>query len=83
MGKYNKQIKDLETTQETWIGNFRTQHKKRLQKCQELYASEQKKIDKAVYSTDDLHAYATYKQALDTYKETKDKVSSLVDQHHQ
>ena len=79
MGKYNNQIKDLETTHETCIGNFRTQHKKRLQKCQELYASKQQKIDKAVSSTDELQAYATIKQVLDTYKETKDKVNSLVD----
>ena len=83
LGKYTNQIKDLETTHKTWIWNFSTQHKKRLQKCQELYASEQQKIDKAVYSTDELQAYAIYKQALDIYKETKDKASSLVDQHHQ
>ena len=75
LGNYTIQIKDLETTHETWIGNFRKQHKKRLQKYQELYATEQQKIDQAVYST--------YKQVLDTYNETKDKASSLVDQHHQ
>ena len=38
-----------------------------------MYASEHQKIDKTVYSTDELLAYAIYKQALDTYKETKDK----------
>ena len=81
LGKYNNQIKDLDTTHETWIGNFSTQHKKRLQKCQGLYASEQQKIDKAVYSTDELQAYVVHKQALDAYKETKDKASSLVDQY--
>ena len=75
LGKCNNQIKDLDTTNETWIGNFSTQHKKRLQRCQELYASEQQKIDKTLYSTDDLLAYAIYKQALDTYKETKDKTA--------
>ena len=73
--KYNNQIKDLDTIHETWIGNISTQHKKRLQKCQELYASEQQKIDKTVYSTDELQTYAIYKQALDTYKETKDKAA--------
>ena len=75
LGKYNNQIKDLDTTHETWIGNFTTQHKKRLQKYQELYTSEQHKIDKTVYSTDELQAYAIYKQALDTYKDTKDKAA--------
>ena len=39
LGKYNNQIKDLDTTHETWIGNFSTQHKKREQKSQRLYAS--------------------------------------------
>ena len=63
LGKYNNQIKDLDTTHETWPGNFSAQHKKRLQKCQELYASEQQKIDKTVYSTDKLQAYAIYKQS--------------------
>ena len=51
------------------------QHKKRLQRCQELYATEQPKIDKTVYTTDELQAYAMYKPALDTYKETKDKAT--------
>ena len=37
----------------------------------------------AVSSADGLQAYATIKQALDTFKETKDKVNSQVDQHHQ
>ena len=27
-GKYHQQIKDLDTTHETWIGNFSSQHKK-------------------------------------------------------
>ena len=27
-GKYHQQIKDLDTTQETWIGNFSSQHKR-------------------------------------------------------
>ena len=75
MGKCNNHIKDLDTTHETWIGNFTTQHKKRLQRCQELYASEQHKTDKTVYSTDELQAYAIYKQALDTYKDTKAKAA--------
>ena len=30
LGKYNNQIKDLDTTHETWIGNFSTDYKKRL-----------------------------------------------------
>ena len=30
LGKYNQQIKDLDTTHETWVGNFSSQHKKRL-----------------------------------------------------
>ena len=75
LSKYNNQIKDIDTTHETWIGTFSTQHKKRLQKCQELYATEQHNIDKTVYSTDELQAYAIHKQALDTYKETKDKAA--------
>ena len=28
LGKYNTHIKDLDTTHETWIGNFSAQHKK-------------------------------------------------------
>ena len=40
-----------------------------------MYATEEKKIDKTVYSTDDLQAYAIYKPALDTYKETNDKAT--------
>ena len=39
----------------------------RLQRCQELYTTEQHKIDKTEYSTDELQAYAIYKPALDTY----------------
>ena len=74
-GKYNQQIKDLDTTHETWIGNFSSQHKKKLKICQELYKVEQHKIDKTEYSTDDLQAYAIYKLAVDTYKNTKDKVT--------
>ena len=49
--------------------------RKDLQKCQELYASEQHKIDKTVHSTDELQAYAISKQALDTYKNTKEKAT--------
>ena len=64
--KYNTYIKDIYTAHEISSWNFTTQHKKRLRKCQELYASEQHKIDKTVYSVDELQAYATYKQALDT-----------------
>ena len=75
LGKYNNHIKDLYTAHETWIGNFTTQYKERLQKCQELYASEQHKIDKTVYLRDELQTYAIYKQALDTYKDTKDKTA--------
>ena len=43
--------------------------------CQELYKIEQHKIDKTVYSTDELQAYAIYKPAVDTYKNTKEKVT--------
>ena len=75
LGKYNTHIKDIEKVHETWIGNFTAQHKKRLQRCQELYETEEQKIDKNVYSTDELQAYVIYKPALDTYKETKDKAT--------
>ena len=75
LGRYHQQIKDLDTTHETWVGNFSSQHKKKLQKCQELYTTEQHKIDKTEYSTDELQAYAIYKPALDTYKNTKEKVT--------
>ena len=76
LGRYHQQIiKDLDTTHETWVGNFSSQHKKKLQKCQELYRTEQHKIDKTEYSTDELQAYAIYKPALDTYKNTKEKVT--------
>ena len=74
-GKYHQQIKDLDTTHETWIGNFSSQHKKKLKICQELYKVDQHKIDKTEYSTDELQAYAIYKLAVDTYKNTKEKVS--------
>ena len=83
LGKYNNQIKDLNTTHETWIGNFSTHHKKRLQKCQEVYASEQQKIDKTIYSTDELQAYAIYKQVLDMYKETKDRAPEKYSKDHE
>ena len=75
LGKYNTHIKDIEKSHETWIGNFTAQHKKRLQACQELYATEEQKVDKTVYSTDELQAYAIYQPALDTYKETKDRAT--------
>ena len=75
LGKYNTHIKDIERSHEAWIGNFTAQHKKRLQACQELYATEEKKVDKTVYSTDELQAYAIYQPALDTYKETKDRAT--------
>ena len=75
LGRYHQQIKDLDTTHETWIGNFSSQHKKKLQRCQELYKVEQHKIDKTEYSTDELQAYAIYKPAVDTYKNTKEKVN--------
>ena len=75
LGRYHQQIKDLDTTHETWIGNFSSQHEKKLQRCQELYKVEQHKIDKTEYSTDELQAYAIYKPAVDTYKNTKEKVT--------
>ena len=40
-----------------------------------MYRTEQHKIDKTEYSTDELQAYAIYKPALDTYKHTKEKVT--------
>ena len=75
LGRYHQQIKDLDTTHETWVGNFSSQHKKKLQKCQDLYRTEEHKIDKTEYLTDELQAYAIYKLALDTYKNTKEKVT--------
>ena len=75
LGRYHQQIKDLDTTHETWIGNFSSQHKKKLQKCQELYKVEQHKIDKTEYSTDELQAYAIYQPAVDTYLKTKGKIT--------
>ena len=55
---------------------FNSQHKKKLQKCQELYKVEQHKVDKTEYSTDELQAYAIYKPAVDTYKNTKEKITA-------
>ena len=78
LGRYHQQIKDLDTTHETWIGNFSSQHKKKLQRCQGLYRVEQHKIDKTEYSTDELQAYAIYKPAVYTYKNTKEKVSESI-----
>ena len=75
LGKYNTHIKEIEIAHETWIGNFTAQHKKRLQACQKLYATEEQKVDKTAYSTDELQAYAIYQPALDTYKETKDRAT--------
>ena len=43
LGRYLQQIKYLDTTHENWIGNFSSQHKKKLQRCQELYKIEQHK----------------------------------------
>ena len=40
-----------------------------------MYKVEQHKIDKTEYSTDELQAYAIYKPAVDTYKNTKEKVT--------
>ena len=37
LGKCQQKIRDLDTTHETRVGNFSGQHKKKLQKCQELY----------------------------------------------
>ena len=54
LDKYNTHIKDIEKSHETWIGNFTAQHKKRLQAYQEQYATEEQKVDKTVYSTDEL-----------------------------
>ena len=36
-----------------------------------MYETDQHKIDKSDYSTDKLQAYTIYKQALDTYRDTK------------
>ena len=75
LGIYNTHIKDI--AHETWIGNFIAQDKRRLQRSQELYATEQHKIDKTVYSTDELQSYAIYKPALDTYKKQQ-KIKQLL-----
>ena len=40
-----------------------------------MYASEPSKIDKTIYSTDELQVYAIYKPTLDTYKSTKEKAT--------
>ena len=48
--------------------------KRNYKKCQEFYKVEQHKIDKTEYSTDELQAYAIYKPAVDTYKNTKEKI---------
>ena len=48
-----------------------------------MYATEQHKIDKTVYSIDELQAYAIYKPALDTYKETKDKATIKYNKDHE
>ena len=40
-----------------------------------MYKVYQHKIDKTEYSTDELQAYAIYKPAVDTYKNTKEKVT--------
>ena len=40
-----------------------------------MYKVEQHKIDKTEYSTDELQAYAVYKPAVDTYKNTKEKIT--------
>ena len=42
-----------------------------------MYKVDQQKIDKdkTEYSTDELQAYAIYKPAVDTYKNTKEKVT--------
>ena len=49
--------------------------RKDYQSVKMLYASDQQKIDKTVYSTDELQAYTICKQALDTYKDTKAKAA--------
>ena len=41
-----------------------------------MYKVEQHKIDKTEYSTDELQAYAIYKPAVDTYKNTKEKITA-------
>ena len=40
-----------------------------------MYRTEQHKIDKTEYSTDELQAYAIYKSAVDTLKNTKQKIT--------
>ena len=46
-------IKDIEKAHETWIGSSQPN----IEACQELYATEEQKVDKTVYSTDELQAY--------------------------
>ena len=40
-----------------------------------MYKIQQHKIDKTEYSRDELQAYAIYKPAVDTYKNTKEKIT--------
>ena len=75
LGRYHQQIKDLDTAHETWIGNLSSQHKKKLQRCQELYKVGQHKIDKTEYSTDELQAYT---KDLEVLNAELDKVSKEI-----
>ena len=73
IGKYHTQIKSQTTTHETWLNTFITDNtKKRVQKCKDYY---EKKIDKVELTLDDLQAYAIYSTAINTFKETKDKIT--------
>ena len=42
------------------VGNFSSQHRNKLQKCQALHTTIKHKRDKTEYSTDELQAYAIY-----------------------
>ena len=73
IGKYHTLIKSQTTTHETWLNTFITDNtKKRVQKCKDFH---EKKIDKVELNLDDLQTYAIYSTAVNTFKETKDKIT--------
>ena len=73
IGKYHTLIKSQTTTHETWLNTFITDNtKKRLQKCKDFH---EKKIDKVELTLDDLQVYAIYSTVINTFKETRDKIT--------
>ena len=72
---YSQDIQQLETRSHmSWLPQEKltTEEKETIQDYQRIM---RKKIDKTVYSTDELQAYAIYQPALDIYKETKDRAT--------